>query len=110
MTDSWAIGQIKAQITELAKSEREEKALSKLREELASVVAKDLAKMSEAELAAWQSKYPTPSPQATLATFEWQRRLTAMQVKSARFAAWLGLAGVVLGALLTVLVTWLLQR
>lgn len=110
MTINWIIEDLKEQAKERAKSTRESQAQDKLREELATVCAKDLAHMSEADLAAWQSQYPSPSPQAILASFEWQRRLTAMQVRSARFAAWLGLVGVVLGVVLTVLVTKLLQH
>ena len=105
MTDSSFIDDIKAQFKDAARASREEEAQRKLREELANVCAKDLAHMSETELAAWQSKYPNSSPQATLAAFEWQRRLTAMQVKSARFAAWLGLLGVIVGGLLAYAVT-----
>lgn len=104
MTNSSYIDDIKAQFKEAEKVAREEEAQRKLRKELADVSAKDLAHMSETELAAWQSKYPNSSPQATLAAFEWQRRLTAMQVKTVRFAAWLGLLGVAVGALLTYLV------
>jgi hypothetical protein len=110
MTIHSMIEDLKEQAKERAKSTREKQAQDKFREELATVCAKDLARMSETDLAAWQSQYPSPSPQATLASFEWQRRLTAMQVRSARFAAWLGLLGVVLGAALTVLVAKLLQH
>ena len=102
MTDSWSsIDEFKAQLKECAKNTREEQAQERLRQELTKASAKDLSRLTEAELATWQSRYPNASPQATLATYEWQRRLTAMQIKSARFAAWLGLLGVVLGALLT---------
>ena len=107
MTDSWSsIDEFRARLKEYAKSTREEQAQEQLRQELAKAGAKDLARLTEAELATWQSKYPNPSPQATLATFEWQRRLTAMQVRSARFAAWLGLLGVVLGAVLGAFLTF----
>ena len=110
MTVNSVIEDLKEHEKELLASAREKRAQDKLREQLATVCAKDLAHMSETELAAWQSQYPSQSPQATLASFEWQRRLTAMQIRSARFAAWLGLVGVVLGAVLAVLVTKSLQH
>jgi hypothetical protein len=63
-----------------------------------------LAKLSDKDLALWQSKYPQDSPQFILGQFEWNRRLTAEQVMatlhSARWSAWFGIAGVVIGLLL----------
>jgi hypothetical protein len=65
-----------------------------------------LSKLSDKELASWQSDHPQESPQFLLAQFEWNRRLTEKQVQSVRFAAWVGLIGVVLGAILG----WLLSQ
>jgi hypothetical protein len=60
-----------------------------------------LAKMPDKDLATWQAKFPSDSPQFILAQFEWQRRLTADQIKTMRWAALIGLAGIILGVLLT---------
>ena len=65
----------------------------------------ELAAMDNKALAAWQSQYDSDSPQFLLATYEWQRRLTVQQVKAMRFAAYVSLAGVALGALLTFALT-----
>lgn len=59
-----------------------------------------LAEMTDKALAEWQSGFDPDTPQAILAEHEWQRRLTAKQVGAMRFAAWLSIAGVVIGAFL----------
>lgn len=64
-----------------------------------------IAKMTGNELASWQSKYEPGSPQFIFAEHEWQRRLTVEQVKASRFAAFMGLLGAVVGALITWLTT-----
>ncbi|MDF7809699.1 hypothetical protein P4E94_19830 [Pontiellaceae bacterium B12219] len=43
-----------------------------------------IAKMKDKDLALWQSEYPPDSPQFILAEFEWNRRLTAEQIRSTR--------------------------
>lgn len=65
-----------------------------------------IAKMSDSDLALWQSKYPENSPQFILAEHEWQRRLTVEQVNASRFAALMGLLGAVVGAF----ITWLASK
>ncbi|HUX31389.1 MAG TPA: hypothetical protein VMV78_12325 [Thiobacillus sp.] len=65
-----------------------------------------IAKMSDHELALWQSEYPEDSPQFILANHEWQRRLTIEQVNASRFAAFMGLLGAVVGAF----ITWLASK
>jgi hypothetical protein len=66
-----------------------------------------LAKLSDKDLASWQSDHPADSPQYILAQFEWSRRLTADQIsatiKAARGQAWIGIAGVIIGVLLSLL-------
>ena len=64
-----------------------------------------ISKMSQKELAAWQSGYAAGSPQFILAEHEWLRRLTVEQVKASRFAAFMGLLGAVVGAFLTWMTT-----
>jgi hypothetical protein len=56
-----------------------------------------LPKMSDKQLAQWQARYPQDSAQYILAEHEWQRRFTAEQVAATRFAAWIGILGVVIG-------------
>jgi hypothetical protein len=69
--------------------------------EFEKVNRRELASWPDEKLAAWQAKFPSESPQFILAQFEWSRRLTADQVKAARWAAWIGLGGVIVGALLS---------
>jgi hypothetical protein len=72
--------------------------------EFAELDRRMLAKMSDKDLAAWQAKHPEQSPQFILAQYEWNRRLTSDQikaaVKAARWSAWFGIAGVIIGATL----------
>lgn len=71
-----------------------------------SVDRRVIAKMSDHELALWQSEYPEGSPQHILAEHEWQRRLTVEQVNASRFSAFMGLLGAVVGAF----ITWLASK
>lgn len=61
-----------------------------------------LAKMSDKELAKWQAEHPDESAHFILAQYEWSRRLTMQQVRATRWAAWMGLVGVIIGVILTV--------
>lgn len=76
-----------------------------LAEEYRQVDRAALAKLPDKALAKWQGAYPPGSAQFILAEYEWQRRLTADQVKASRFAAFMGLAGAAVGALITWLST-----
>ena len=67
--------------------------------EFANFNCSDLPKMTKKELAEWQSKHPMDSPQYIIALQEWNRRLTAEQVKATRFAAYIGIISAVLGAI-----------
>jgi hypothetical protein len=78
----------------------------RLKEEFANLGSDQLAKLPDKDLAAWQAGYPPNSAQQILAQFEWNRRLTVQQVRSTRWAALIGLAGVVLGFVLD----WLFRR
>jgi hypothetical protein len=68
-----------------------------------SLEIKEVLKKNDKELALWQSNYGINSPQYILADYEWQRRLTFQQIKATRFAAWIGLLGVVIGVILGLL-------
>jgi len=66
---------------------------------------KRISKMDDKELAEWQSGYSPESPQYIISEHEWQRRLTDKQVKASRFAAYIGIIGVIAGSILTWLIT-----
>ena len=74
-------------------------------EDLEKLNRKEVAAWSDIDLAGWQGQYPIGSPQHFLAEHEWQRRITAQQIRAGYRAAILsgimGLAGVVLGWLLS---------
>ena len=74
---------------------------ARFEKEFEKVNRRELASWPDEKLAAWQARFPSESPQFILAQFEWSRRLTADQIKAARWAAWIGLAGVIVGAVLT---------
>jgi hypothetical protein len=80
---------------------RHEQEKARFDKEFEKVNRRELAGWPDEKLAAWQAKFPAESPQFILAQFEWSRRLTADQIKAARWAAWIGLAGVILGAVLS---------
>jgi VanZ family protein len=69
--------------------------------------------MDDPTLAKWQSEYKQDEPEWRLAEHEWQRRLTAQQIKAtmdaARWQAWFRILAVVIGALLGTLLTLVVQ-
>jgi uncharacterized membrane protein YcjF (UPF0283 family) len=83
-------------------SQNRAKAQAKARyeKEFETVNRREVAAWPDEKLAAWQARFPCESPQFILAQYEWSRRLTADQIKAARWAAWVGLGGVILGAVL----------
>ena len=68
--------------------------------EFDKIDARTIANLTDKKLALWQAVYAPDSPQYIFAQNEWQRRLTAQQVRATRFAAWVGIVGVVVGTLL----------
>lgn len=76
-------------------------------EEFETFDRRELSKMDDKALAKWQSGYEEDEPQWRLAEHEWQRRITADQIaatmRAARGQAWFGIAGLFIGALLTLL-------
>jgi hypothetical protein len=62
---------------------------------------RDLVGMIDDQLVIWQHNQANGSTQHAMAEREWQRRLVMEQIKAARFAAWIGIAGVIAGSLLT---------
>ena len=80
---------------------------SVLKAELESITPKSLSKKSDPELAFWQSEFKQNSPQYRMAEQEWQRRLIISQLHGVRFAAYLGILGTLLGAIVGhVLTRW----
>jgi hypothetical protein len=77
-------------------------------------IQRKLASMTEDELALWQDEYPPNSPQYILVQHEWNRRLTAEQVKATRYSAIITLfatiVGTLLGAALTIGIQWLADK
>lgn len=69
-------------------------------EEFAGMDESSLYVKSDKELAIFQASYPSESPQCVLALNEWNRRLVTRQVKATQHAAWIGLAGVIVGAVM----------
>jgi len=70
-------------------------------QELAKLDRRELVKKSDIELAKWQSRFDSDEPQWRLAEHEWQRRITVEQMRAARWQAYFGIAGVVIGVILT---------
>jgi hypothetical protein len=70
-------------------------------EKLRALGPKELDRMTDIQLAEWQSEFKPGSPQAILAEHQWQNRLVKQQVKSAHFAAWMSLLGAVVGSAIT---------
>jgi hypothetical protein len=77
------------------------KRMTALHAQMREVDRREVASKSDIDLTIWQTSFPLDSPQFRLAEYEWQRRLSADQIKAARWAAVIGLAGVIVGALLT---------
>jgi hypothetical protein len=60
-----------------------------------------IATLTDKKLAEFQIRYPSESRQFIIAEYEWQRRLTAQQIKATYRTAWIGIFGVILGYGLT---------
>jgi len=68
--------------------------------------ARVLAELTDRQLAILQAKVPRDSPQFIRADQEWQRRLTERQLRSERFAVWMGVGGTLAGTVLG----WILSK
>ena len=86
--------------------------------DFARLDADALRRYSDAELAAWQSEYPSDSPQWLLAEQQWKLRLLERQAQAAarqanKAAIISGVAGGIMGiagALLGAWLSWLLAK
>ena len=83
-------------------------------EELEQLDIAAMREWSDAQLAGWQSGYPTDSPQWLLAQAQWQVRLLDRQAQAAarqaNKAAFIAVGGTLAGALLSGLLAWLLGK
>lgn len=74
--------------------------LAKCIEDFAQLDESSLFRKSDKDLALFQAEYPPEAPQYALALNEWNRRLVTRQVKEARFSAFIGLVGIIIGTVL----------
>ncbi len=98
---------IEEEVSKRHSAERERRGLE---HKFGEVDRRALARMCDKDLALWQSQHPQDSPQFILGQFEWNRRLTADQIKATRWAAWLGIIAAVIGALVGAVLTLVVQR
>ncbi|WP_156473637.1 hypothetical protein [Neptuniibacter marinus] len=64
-----------------------------------------ISKLSNKDLAAWQSQFSPNNPQYIVASHEWQRRLVVEQVKTSRVTALMGVLGTLLGVIVGHIIT-----
>ena len=81
-------------------TEAREARLAECIESFASLDESSLFLKSDKDLAHFQATHPPESPQYALALHEWNRRLVTRQVKATQHAAWIGLVGVIVGAVM----------
>lgn len=72
------------------------------------VTHRELARMTEEQLASWQSQFSDGTAQFLLGEREWQRRLVVEQVNATKFSGWLGVVGSISAALLGVVLGYFL--
>jgi hypothetical protein len=89
-------------------SEKEEKELKKLIKDFANFDESSLFKKSNKELAEFQSEHMPLSPQYGIGQNEWNRRLIVQQMRNARFSAYIGVFGTILGVIVGALLSWYL--
>ena len=70
-----------------------------VKREFEEMDTRSIAKMTNKELASWQSDQVVESAQFILATHEWNRRLLTEQLRSIRFGVWATLIGTLAGSL-----------
>ena len=70
---------------------------AKVQAEFSALDCDKITALSDKELAAWQANFGQDTPQWRFAEHSWQSRLLVEQVKVMRFAAYVGVAGTILG-------------
>jgi hypothetical protein len=61
--------------------------------------AKEISELTDKGLASFQAKFDADDPHYILASYEWQRRITIKQIGATKFAAYMGIAAALLGAI-----------
>lgn len=102
------INDIRESLKKAVEQAEGKEAIRRLHEEFADFDCSTLSKITNKELAAWQAKYPMDSPQYLIALQEWNRRATVEQTKWMKRSIYVGFLGIIVGAILTAFVTWLL--
>ena len=91
-------------LQQLQKEELDASVARTHREAFTSLDRRGFSEKDDTSLAKWQSEHKQDEPEWRLAEQEWQRRLTAQQIKAtmdaARWQAWFRILAVVIGALL----------
>jgi hypothetical protein len=100
-------------LQQLQKEELDASVTQMHREAFQSLDRRGLSGMDDRSLAKWQSDYKQDEPEWRLAEHEWQRRLTAQQIKAtidaARWQAWFRILAVLISALLGTILTLVVQ-
>ena len=96
--------------TAIEDDERRRSEDRRIRAGFQAMEASVIAELNDETLVALQFEYPPTSPQFLRAEREWQRRLFDRQISSQRLAIWVGLAGVLLGAILAWVFTQFAQK
>jgi hypothetical protein len=87
-------------LEKLEKEELAEALFQQHREAFKSIDRQKISEMEEKTLAEWQSNFDQNEPEWRLAEYEWQRRITAKQIRAGRWTTGFALLGVVIGAFL----------
>jgi hypothetical protein len=88
-------------LQQLEKDELRDSLVQRHRETFKSLDRRKLSALDDKSLAEWQSDFKQDEPEWRIAEHEWQRRLTAEEIKALRWAAIIGICAIILGALLT---------
>jgi hypothetical protein len=84
-------------LQQLEKEEFVTSVIQKHREAFKSLDRRQLSRMDDPAFAKWQSEYKQDEPEWRLGEHEWQRRITATQIRAGRWATAFALIGVVVG-------------
>lgn len=96
---------LRQRVHQLEDQLKEKQAREKRFAEFSEIDTIFVSSLSDKDLAGWQAQYPADSPQFIIANHEWQRRLNFEQIRATRHSAYVGILGVILGAILTYLFT-----
>ena len=91
-----------------AQEQEKKESIRKLQNEFATLDFDKIRSKSDSELAAWQAEFPTDSPQFIFALQVWNNRTILEQTKWMKRSIYVGFLGIIIGAILTAFITWLL--